>query len=388
MIIFEKDNLGRSIIEIVFKNRGSIFAKEGVAFFLAHIFNTKGSLNKKERFYSQIEEHAIQFSANVNKEFFTLSLKFLNDKEKKALNYFKEIILNLNITKESIEKSKKEITAKIQNKKNDNDYIASTNLFKSIFKDTPLMYPVIGEKVEHITLEDIKSFYNSLFNAEFYVINGGKEINLSDIINNFTPTNENIPFFKPKISHHQENKEVEQSYIHFASEFDVDYKNELHLAKIATFILGSGGFGSRMMEEIRVKRGYAYSAYATNSFRKTYKLLSGYLQTKLENTNDAIEIVKKLIADIQKNGITIDELNQAKQFLIGSEPLRNETLVQRLLKKFNEKYLNLDENYYEKELQLIKDTKLNEVNEFLNKHKEINDIAFSIVTKNMMMVKE
>ena len=105
MIIFEKDNLGRSIIEIVFKNRGSIFAKEGVAFFLAHIFNTKGSLNKKERFYSQIEEHAIQFSANVNKEFFTLSLKFLNDKEKKALNYFKEILLNPNITKENFEKS-------------------------------------------------------------------------------------------------------------------------------------------------------------------------------------------------------------------------------------------------------------------------------------------
>ena len=84
MIIFEKDSLDRSIIEIVFKARGSIFAKEGVAFFLAHIFNTKGSLNKKERFYSQIEEHAIEFSANVNKEFFTLSLKFLNDKEKKS----------------------------------------------------------------------------------------------------------------------------------------------------------------------------------------------------------------------------------------------------------------------------------------------------------------
>ena len=388
MIIFEKDSLGRSIIEIVFLNRGSIFAKEGVAFLLAHIFNTKGTLNKKERFFSQIEEKAIEFSANVNKEFFTLSLKFLNDKEKKALKYFKEIMLNPNITKESVEKSKKEIIAKIQNKKNDNDYIALTNLFKSIFKNTSLMYPVIGENVEHITLDDINNFYNSLFNAEFFIINGGKEIDLSIITKHFTPKKEKTPFFKPKISNYQEYKEVEQSYIHFASEFDVDYKNELHLAKIATFILGSGGFGSRMMEEIRVKRGYAYSAYATNSFRKTYKLLSGYLQTKLENSDEAIEIVKKLIEDIQKNGISLDELNEAKQFLIGSEPLRNETLTQRLLRKFNEKYLNLEENYYEKELQLIKKTKLDEVNEFLNKHKEINNIAFSIVTKNRMMVKE
>ena len=106
MIIFENDSLGRSIIEIVFLNRGSIFAKEGVAFLLAHIFNTKGTLNKKERFFSQIEEKAIEFSANVNKEFFTLSLKFLDDKEKKALKYFKEIMLNPNITKESVEKGR------------------------------------------------------------------------------------------------------------------------------------------------------------------------------------------------------------------------------------------------------------------------------------------
>jgi predicted Zn-dependent peptidase len=174
---------------------------------------------------------------------------------------------------------------------------------------------------------------------------------------------------------------VEQSYIHFASDFDVDYQNELHLAKIATFILGSGGFGSRMMEEIRVKRGYAYSAYAHNAFRKSYKLLSGYLQTKLENTDDAVNIVKTLINDFYQNGITEEELKSAKQFLIGSEPLRNETLNQRLLKKFNEHYLNLPNNYYEKELKLIESTTCDEVNNFIKSHPEIKDITFSIVTK-------
>ena len=58
-------------------------------------------------------------------------------------------------------------------------------------------------------------------------------------------------------------KESEQAYIYFASPFEVNFKDErLYLAKLAFFILGAGGFGSRLMEEIRVKRGLAYSAYA------------------------------------------------------------------------------------------------------------------------------
>jgi len=382
MIIFEQDSLGRSIVEIVFKNAGSIYAKPGVAYFLTHIFNTKGDADKHEKIYSLIEQDAIEFHASVNREFFTLSVKFLNSKSKKATDFIYTILTNPNLSQEAFEKSKKEISAKIKNKQNDHDYTASKNLFKSIFKNTPLEYPVMGEDIEKISLEDVRSFYTDLFKKEYVIINGGQKADVSKIISLFKPEKSDTLTFRAKPSEDvKELKNVEQSYIHFASPFDVDYKTELHLAKIATFILGAGGFGSRMMEEIRVKRGYAYSAYASNAFRKTYKLLSGYLQTKLENTEDAVNIVKEMISDFHANGITEEELAQAKQFLIGSEPLRNETLNQRLLRKFNEHYLSLPEGYYEKELELIKNATLDDVNSFIKSHPEIKDLTFSIVTK-------
>jgi zinc protease len=134
------------------------------------------------------------------------------------------------------------------------------------------------------------------------------------------------------------------------------------------------------MEEIRVKKGYAYSAYAFNTFKKTHKLLSGYMQTKLENTEDAINTLKTIINNFVENGITKEELNDAKKFLLGSEPLRNETLSQRLLKKFNEIYLELPKDYYKKELELIKNTKLDEVNNFIKKYQNIKNLSFSILT--------
>lgn len=382
MIIFEKSNLGKTSIKIVIHNSGSIFTKPGVAYFLTHIFNTKGSVEKKEKIYSILEEDAIEFSTSVNKEFLTINIEFLNEKEKKALKLLKEILTSPNITNKSFETSKKEIISKIKNKKNDNDYLASINLYKAIFKNTPAKYPVIGENIENITIDDVKNFYSSIFENSTITMIGGKNINVDEITSLFKQTNKSYPFFIPK---NQKDtilkKEVEQSFIHFASFFDVDYKNEIHLAKIATFILGAGGFGSRIMEEIRVKRGYAYSAYATNNFKKIYKLLNGYLQTKLQNTNNAINLIKEIINDFYEKGITKKELELAKKFLIGSEPLRNETINQRLLRKFNEIYLNLPKDYYKKELELINNTKLDEVNEFIKNHKEIKNITFSIVTK-------
>ena len=114
MVLFEKDNLSRSFIEIVFQSRGSIYAKKGVAYFCAHLLNTKGTLTKKEKFYQKLEEDAIELNVSVNREFFTISLKFLNSKEKSAINALKELLLNPNFSQESFEKSKKEFDGRIK----------------------------------------------------------------------------------------------------------------------------------------------------------------------------------------------------------------------------------------------------------------------------------
>ena len=380
-LIYEKDDLGRTVFEIVFKNTGSAFSKDGVANFLAHMLNTKGTKKYKEKFYSLLENKAVNLTVSTNKEFSTVSMVMLNEKIPFAKNHLIELLSEPNFTKEAFEKSKKEIIAKQKNLQNNYDYIASKNLFKAIFKNTPLEKPVIGENIDDITLEDIQKHFEFYSKNSAVFINGGKKIDISDFIEILPSTTMKKDFFAtPKESFVEEKRDVEQSYIYFASPFNVE-KNELYLAKIATFILGAGGFGSRMMEEIRVKRGYAYSAYATNDFKKTYKILRGYLQTKLENTIDAKNLVMDMISEFSQKGITQEELQSAKKFLIGSEPLRNETLSQRLLRKFNEYYFDLGENYYQKELELIKNVTLDEVNGFIKKHPEITKLSFSIVTK-------
>ncbi len=379
-LIYEKDTLGRTIFEIIFKNTGSVFAKDGVANMCAYMLNKRGTLKEKEKFYSALEEKAINLTISANKEFTTISLVFLNEKKNFAIKKLLELLENPNFTQEALEKSKLELLAKKETLKNNYDYIANQNLFKTIFKNTPLQHPVIGDEIEKITLDDIKEHFTLYSKESAVFINGGKKIDIKDFLDVFPSKDiKKDKFFKPKHGNITEKHLVEQSYIYFGSEYDIA-NNELYLAKVATFILGAGGFGSRMMEEIRVKRGYAYSAYAQNEFQKTYTILKGHLQTKLENTDDAINIVKELINDFVKNGVSEEELNQAKKFLIGSEPLRNELLAQRLLRKFKEYYYNLPKGYYEKELEMINSLELNTLNDFIKKHDEIKNLSFSIVT--------
>ncbi len=177
-------------------------------------------------------------------------------------------------------------------------------------------------------------------------------------------------------------RDTKQAYVYFSAPYHVRADDkERYKAKVAAFILGAGGFGSRMMEEIRVKRGLAYSAYARANINKSHTSLKGYLQTKLESQDEAVALVKKVVADFVAKGVTQEELDQAKKFILGSEPLRNEILSQRLNRTFMEFYQGLGIGYHTRELTEIEALKLEELNRFIASHDEITKLSFSIVTK-------
>ena len=177
-------------------------------------------------------------------------------------------------------------------------------------------------------------------------------------------------------------KDTQQAYIYFGSSYDVETKDkDSYMAKVASFILGGSGFGSRLMEEIRVKRGLAYSAYGYISVNKSHSYFTGYLQTKNETANEAKELVASIVKDFVKKGVTAEELEAAKNFLTGSEPLRSETLAQRLNRAFTLYYRGLPTDYSKKELEKIQNLKVEDLNEYIKSHDEINKLTFAIVRK-------
>ena len=91
------------------------------------------------------------------------------------------------------------------------------------------------------------------------------------------------------------------------------------------YILGGGGFSSRAMDSIRNERGLAYSVYSYFGAEKSHGTFQFVMQTKNENAAEAIRLAREEIRRMREEPVSEAELNDAKDYLTGSFPLRFDT---------------------------------------------------------------
>jgi zinc protease len=115
-------------------------------------------------------------------------------------------------------------------------------------------------------------------------------------------------------------------------------------AYVMNYILGGGGFASRLMEEVRVKRGLAYSVYSYLSPRDEAALYLGGVQTANARMAESLKIIKAEWARMARKGVTADELDRAKRYLTGAFPLRfdSDRKIARVLVGLQEQGLGSD----------------------------------------------
>jgi predicted Zn-dependent peptidase len=243
-----------------------------------------------------------------------------------------------------------------------------------------------------MTLADLEDFVKTRFGYNNLITVVGGDISLKEAEGYLAEILPLLPQVETKTvgpfraSDRNETKEIDkqtqQAYIYFGAPFDYSYKEkDQYKAKIAEYLLGGAGFGSRLMEELRVKRGLTYGAYSALRRAKYGSYLSGYLQTKLATQDEAVKLVREVVKEFVTKGITAKELKAAKEFLVGSEPLRAETLSQRLNRAYNEYYYGRPLGFSKAQLQKIEEVSLEEMNTFIKAHPELADLSFAIVTK-------
>jgi len=397
-IIFEQDKrLPLVSLQFTFTNSGSIrdVEKAGLAKFSAKMMNEVTKTLGSNGFADALEAKAIHISASTGSETFVIDLSCLQENFDEGLGYFDALLKEPNLTKESIEKVKTMTLGSLSRKENDFDYIAGNELNALLFEGTVLANPAAGtmKSVKSIELVDIEEFVKTnLVSSKLIVVLGG-DVELEDAKKKIAKIIDSMAKGQSsEVAHFEVSKtpkerilkrETEQAYVYFGAPYHMSADDEeQYKARVATFILGTGGFGSRLMEEIRVKRGLAYSAYARVNIAKSNSNFNGYLQTKLDSLEEARKTVNEVVATFVKEGVTQDELEQTQRFLLGSEPLRVETMSQRLNRTFLEYYRGQELGFSALELEKIKKLKLEELNSFIKKHTEIVNLSYAIVTKS------
>ncbi|MDD3056119.1 MAG: pitrilysin family protein [Aliarcobacter sp.] len=396
-VIFEEQKaLPILNLQLVFQNSGYIQDKNksGLVSLSSKLLNEGTKELGATKFAQKLEENAISLATSNGFETFVIELSNLKEQSKKGIELLTALLKSPNYTQDTLNKLKTMQTGSLKRKENDFDYVANNQLKSVLFKGTTLENSAAGtiESISKIELKDIENFISQTVCLENLIIVAGGDFELKEFEKLVKPLLETLNVGKKAqleevnfISKKEEKvliKDTQQAYIYFGSSFNINSKDEENYkAKVASFILGGSGFGSRLMEEIRVKRGLAYSAYGSISINKSHSYFNGYLQTKNETADEAKKLVGEIIEDFVKNGVTNDELNAAKNFLTGSEPLRSETLSQRLNRAFTLYYRGLEPNYSQKELEKIQNLELTDLNNYIKSHNEINNLTFSIVRK-------
>jgi len=394
-LVYEHDTrLPLVSTQLVFRNSGSLQDGDlnGLASMSAKLLN-EGTLKRgNEGFAEALDAKAIHLSTHVGSETLVMEMGSLKEEFAEATTLLHELLQAPNYNDKVLQKIKTTTAGSLQRKESDYDYVANVALKSLIFKGTPLANPSVGtlESIKKIKLKEVESFVSSHLVLERLILVVGGDISLEEATQYFQEILKEMPkgeagtlVFYPTIPKPKSEtliRKTEQAYIYFASPYAMKVGDEdYYKARVATFILGTGGFGSRLMEEIRVKRGLAYSAYARVSVNQSHSYMMGYLQTKLESLDEAQKTVNEVIAKFVKEGVTQEELDQTKRFLLGSEPLRTETLSQRLSRSYMEFYKGETLGSSVKELDMIRDLTLNDLNSYIKQHKEILELSYAIV---------
>ncbi len=394
-VIYEENHLlPMGFIHLAFRGGGSLSDKNqlGLAKLFAQVLNEGTKELGAVGFAQLLEQKAISLNVDTSAEDLQITLEFLKEYEDEAIARLKELLKSPNFTQSALEKVKTQMLAALLQKESDFDYLAKLTLKQELFANTPLANASLGtkESLQKIKLEDLKQQFSKVFELNKLVVVLGGDLKIDQTLKrldnalNFLPQGKAYeePYFETsdKKSEKVLYKDTEQAFVYFGAPFKIkDLKQDLAKSKVMMFVLG-GGFGSRLMEKIRVQEGLAYSVYIRSNFSKVAHFASGYLQTKLSTQAKSVALVKKIVKEFIEKGMTQQELDDAKKFLLGSEPLRNETISSRLNTTYNYFYLGLPLNFNQTLLNQIQKMSLKEINDFIKAHTEINDLTFAIVS--------
>jgi zinc protease len=148
---------------------------------------------------------------------------------------------------------------------------------------------------------------------------------------------------------------------------------------VGNYVLGGGGFVSRLTDQVREKRGLSYSVSSYFSPARQPGPFTIGLQTRPDQAEQAVNLSREIVAEFVKNGPTQKELKAAKDNLIGSFPLRLDSNKKLLDNLANIAWNNLPLNYLDTWVNEVQKVTVQDVQSAFRKHIQPEKMATVIV---------
>jgi zinc protease len=308
--------------------------RPGTGELLAGMMNEGAGPHDSQAFQRLLQEHSIGFEFDLGRDSFEGSVRTLTRYRDLAFDLVRLSLTELRLDADAVERVRAQQIAVLAREAEDPDAIASKAFWRMTFPDHGYGRPVGGtpESAAAITIEELRRAASVTFLRDHLILGVVGDITPAELGPLLDRTFGALPASaeRPEITMAQPafgdvaviDRDVPQSTVAFGQP-GMDRKDpDFYAAFVLNYILGGGGFASRLTAEVREKRGLAYGVSTWLTTLDYADLWQGQVATQNARVGETLDLIRQEWRRLAEEGPTEKELADAKTFLTGSFALR------------------------------------------------------------------
>lgn len=377
--LVENHNLPIVAVEIAFRDAGAAqdpADKAGLATFAAGLLDEGAGDMDAIAFRTRLEDLSIALSFEAGRDHLFGHMKTLSDNKAEAFRLLGLAVTAPRFEGEAVERVRNQLLAAIAQEEQQPGSVASRSWYARAFPDHPYGRPVIGsaETVAALKAGDLRDLAASRLargNLLIAVVGDMTPDEVRELVRNafrdlpesarLAEIPEATPAPPPGIL--VIDRPVPQSTVIYGQPGIKRHDPDWYPAYVMNYVLGGGGFASRLVNEVRELRGLAYSVSSYLNPLARAGLIVGSVGTQNERAKESIDIISAEFARMREEGITAEELEGAKKYLTGSYALNFDTSPAIAAQLLAIRLENFGPDYIEKRNGYIEAVTLEQVND-------------------------
>jgi zinc protease len=368
--------------------------KEGLAYFVSAMMDEGAGELNAIAFQERAQELAMRMDFDAGRDVMLGNVQTLTANKDQVFDLVRLAMTKPRFDEDAIERVRAQILAGLKFDENDPETVASLAWDRLAFQNHPYGRPIKGtiESISAITRGDLKNYARRVFARDKLVISVVGDIDpetlgkvLDHLFGDLPLHSELAPVAdaNPPLGPTREiiKMDVPQSVAQFGHRGIPRKDNDFIPAYVLNYIIGGGGFSSRLMEEVREKRGLAYSVSSNLYPYQHGAVFVGSVATKNEAVGQSLEVIESELKRLAEQGPTAEELENAKSYLTGAYALRFESsssIANQLL------WIEIEDlgiDYVNKRNKLVEAVTLDEIKRVAKRLIEADRLITTIVGK-------
>ena len=334
--LLEEPSIPMVALELRFQGGASLDAegKRGATNLMVGLLEEGAGDLDSQGFAKASESLAARYGYDVSDDTVAISSVFLSENRDEAMELLRLSIIEPRFDEASLERVRGQVLSVVRSEETDPNKIAGKTFKAIAFGDHPYGSGLNGtlESVSSLTRNDIVAAHQAALAKDRMVVSVVGDITAEEL----GPMLDNLlgalpekgaplpPKTTPNLTGAVEVVEFDtpQSVAVFGQLGIERDDDDFFAAYLLNTILGGGGFESRLMEEVREKRGLTYGVYSYLVPKDLAALYMGSVASANDRIGEAVQVIQDEWARMANDGVTLDELNKAKALLTGAYPLR------------------------------------------------------------------